>query len=173
MIKVEMNQSIGISRVPEENPHSLTYSRSRSIMHKPLVPNRIFTKNDLRKRILVIDDEPEVCRVIQYSLEDIGGWETVGVCSAQDGILLVMTQPFDAIVLDVIMPGMDGRMFLKALRAYPDAPQMPIVLMAAMPEQWVDLEVAGMIKKPFDPVQLPTQVATLLNWIPTASEIPS
>ena len=147
-------------------------------MPKRLVSNKALQNNDLKnkdfkKRILVIDDEPEVCRVIQYSLENIGGWETVGVCSAQDGILLVMTQPFDAIVLDVIMPGMDGRMFLKALRAYPDAPQMPIVLMAAMPEQWVDLEVAGMIKKPFDPVQLPTQVATLLNWIPTASEIPS
>ena len=142
-------------------------------MHKPLVSNRIFTKNDLRKRILVIDDEPEVCRVIQYSLEDIGGWETVGVCSAQDGILLVMTQPFDAIVLDVIMPGMDGRMFLNALRAYPDAPQISVVLMATTPKQWIDLEVSGMIEKPFDPVQLPNQVATLLNWIPTASQIAS
>ena len=143
-------------------------------MPKRLISNKVLENNpiknkDFKKRILVIDDEPEVCRVIQYSLENIGGWETVGVCSAQDGILLVMTQPFDAIVLDVIMPGMDGRMFLNALRAYPDAPQISVILMATMPKQWVDLEVAGMIKKPFDPVQLPMQVATLLNWIPTAS----
>ena len=96
-----------------------------------------------------------------------------GVCSAQDGILLVMTQPFDAIVLDVIMPGMDGRMFLNALRAYPDAPQISVVLMATTPKQWIDLEVSGMIEKPFDPVQLPNQVATLLNWTPTASQIAS
>ena len=140
-------------------------------MPKQLISNNVLKNKDLKKRILVIDDEPEVCRVIQYSLENIGGWETVGVCSAQDGILLVMTQPFDAIVLDVIMPGMDGRMFLNALRAYPDAPQISVILMATTPEQWVDLDIAGMIKKPFDPVQLPTQVATLLNWIPIASEI--
>ena len=144
----------------------------RSVSNKVL-KNRDLENKDLKKRILVIDDEPEVCRVIQYSLENIGGWETVGVCSAQDGILLVMTQPFDAIVLDVIMPGMDGRMFLNALRAYPDAPQISIILMATAPKQWIDLKVAGMIEKPFDPVQLPNQVATLLNWIPTASEITS
>ena len=137
-----------------------------SIMPKRLVSNRV-----RKKRILVIDDEPEVCRVIRYSLEDLGGWETVSVCSAQDGIFLVMTQPFDAIVLDVVMPGMDGRMFLNALRAYPDAPETQVILLATTPKKWVDLEVAGMIEKPLDPVQLPTQVATLLNWTPTESQI--
>ena len=146
---------------------------SMNARHKWLVFNKMLGNKMLKKRILVIDDEPEVCRVIQYSLEDLGGWETVGVCSAQDGMLLVMTQPFDAIVLDVIMPGMDGRMFLNALRAYPDAPKIQVILLATTLTQWVDVDVAGMIKKPLDPVQLPTQVATLLNWVPTNAQTAS
>jgi CheY-like chemotaxis protein len=123
-----------------------------------------------KKRILVIDDEPEVRRVIQYCLEDLAGWETVAVGSGQEGLVLVMTQPFDAIILDWMMPGMDGLMFLKALRAYPDAPDILVILLTAKLQvsldDCVDFDVAGVIEKPFDPIQLPIQVAQLLNWMP-------
>jgi CheY-like chemotaxis protein len=125
-----------------------------------------------KKRVLVIDDEPEVRRVIQYCLEDLAGWETVSVGSGQDGLVLAMTQPFDAIVLDFMMPGMDGLMFLKALRAYPDSPDILVILLSAKPnfnlDNLFDLDVAGMIEKPFDPIQLPIQVAQLLDWMPIA-----
>ncbi len=123
-----------------------------------------------KKRILVIDDEPEVRRVIQYCLEDLAGWETVAVGSGQDGLVLAMTQPFDAIVLDLMMPGMDGLMFLKALRSYPNAPDILIILLTAKSQvsldYLLDFDVAGVIEKPFDPIQLPIQVAQLLNWMP-------
>ena len=123
-----------------------------------------------KKRILVIDDEPSVLRVIQYCLEDLAGWSTEGVSSGQDGLVLAVTQPFDAIVLDLMMPGMDGIMFLKALRAYPNAPDLLVILLTAKSavslESLFDLDVAGIIEKPFDPIQLPIQIAQLLNWMP-------
>ena len=123
-----------------------------------------------KRRILVIDDEPNVRRVIQYCLEDLAGWTTEAVGSGQDGLVLAVTQPFDAIVLDLMMPGMDGIMFLKALRSHPDAPDLLVVLLTAKSavslESLFDLDVAGIIEKPFDPIQLPTQIAQLLNWMP-------
>jgi CheY-like chemotaxis protein len=69
-----------------------------------------------------------------------------------------------------MMPGMDGIMFLKALRSHPDAPDLLVVLLTAKSavslESLFDLDVAGIIEKPFDPIQLPTQIAQLLNWMP-------
>jgi CheY-like chemotaxis protein len=123
-----------------------------------------------KKRILVIDDEPEVRQVIQYCLEDLAGWETVSVGSAQDALVLAMTLPFDAILLDLVMPGMDGLMFLKALRSYPKVLDLPVVLLTGntllYQDQLMNLDVVGIIKKPFDPIQLPIQVAQFLNWVP-------
>ncbi len=126
-----------------------------------------------KKRVLVIDDEPSVRRVIQYCLEDLAGWTTEAVGSGQDGLILAITQPFDAIVLDLMMPGMDGLMFLKALRSHPDAPDLLIILLtakSAIPvDSLFDLDVAGIIEKPFDPIQFPIQIAQLLNWMPIES----
>ncbi len=151
-----------IQTVAHLNVNNMSTSMSR--MASTVVP---------KKRILVIDDEPEVRRVIQYCLEDLAGWETVSVGSAKDGLVLAMTQPFDAIVLDLMMPGMDGVMFLNALRAYPDAPDILIILLTAKSpvhfDHLFDLDVAGIIEKPFDPIQLPIQVAQLLNWMPIAN----
>ncbi len=130
-------------------------------------------KNIPKKRILVIDDEPQVRQVIQYCLEDLAGWETVSVGSAQEALVLAMTLPFDAILLDLVMPGMDGLMFLTTLRSYPDAPDLLVVLLTAnarlYQNQVVDLDIAGIVEKPFDPIQLPIQVAQLLNWMPIGS----
>ncbi len=123
-----------------------------------------------KKRILVIDDEPQVRQVIQYCLEDLAGWETVSVGSASEALVLATTLPFDAIVLDLVMPGMDGLMFLKALRADPNAPDLLVILLTGNASLYqnrlVDLDVAGIIEKPFDPIQLPIQIAELLNWLP-------
>jgi CheY-like chemotaxis protein len=86
--------------------------------------------------------------------------------------VLAMTLPFDAIVLDLVMPGMDGLMFLQALRSYPNAPDISVILLTGnaslYQNQLVDLDVAGIIEKPFDPIQLSIQVTQLLNWIPIA-----
>jgi CheY-like chemotaxis protein len=144
-------------------------------MTKPIsqMPSKIASTVVPKKRILVIDDEPAVRRVIQYCLEDLAGWETVCVGSAQDGLVLVVTQAFDAIVLDLMMPGMDGIMFLKALRSHPEASDILVILLTGKSTVHFgndsDLEVAGIIQKPFDPIQLPVQVAQLLNWMPIAS----
>jgi CheY-like chemotaxis protein len=128
------------------------------------------SKEAPKKRILVIDDEPQVRQVIQYCLEDLAGWETVAVGSAQEALVLATTLPFDAIVLDLVMPGMDGLMFLTALRADVNAPDLLVILLtgnaSVYQNRLVDLDVAGIIAKPFDPIQLPIQIAQLLNWMP-------
>lgn len=83
------------------------------------------------KRILVIDDEAPIREVVAASLQKLGGWEVVLAASGREALQQIDITPPDAIVLDVIMPEMDGLTFLKYLRADPVAQSIPVVLLTA------------------------------------------
>lgn len=121
------------------------------------------------KRVLVIDDEPDVRAIVQGCLEDIAGWDVVTAGSGQEGLVKVVTDKPDAIVLDVMMPGMDGITFLKELRTQPEGQSIPTVLLTAKvglsePEILSKLNIEGVVSKPFDPFMLTEQIADLLGW---------
>lgn len=127
------------------------------------------------RRVLVIDDEADVRDVVQGCLEDIGGWDVMTAPSGQEGLTCVIAEKPDAIVLDVMMPGMDGLTFLEQLRSTPEVNQTPVVLLTAKvslttPQAFIDLQVAGAISKPFNPFLLVDQVATCLGWDLEADE---
>jgi CheY-like chemotaxis protein len=122
-----------------------------------------------KKRVLVIDDEPGMRIVVQLCLEDIAGWDVILAQSGQEGLIKARTERPDAIVLDVMMPEMDGLTFLKELRANPDLPRIPVILLTAkvtltQPQRFAELGVAGAISKPFDPLLVSDQIATFLGW---------
>lgn len=121
------------------------------------------------KRVLVIDDQLDVQVVVQACLEEIAGWNVMTAASGQEGLLKVAAEQPDAILLDMMMPGMDGFTFLKALRSQPQAAAIPVVLLTAknnlpQTEELRALDVKGIIAKPFEPFMLAMQIATFLSW---------
>lgn len=121
------------------------------------------------KRVLVIDDEVNLCTVIQVCLENLGGWETLTALSAKEGLAIAQTQQIDAILLDVMMPDIDGLTLFQELQKDSVTQTIPVILLTAKVQstdlnQFAKLGVAGVIAKPFDPMTLAEQVATTLGW---------
>ncbi|WP_330220731.1 response regulator [[Phormidium ambiguum] IAM M-71] len=121
------------------------------------------------KRVLIIDDEPDVRAVVQGCLEELGGWNVVTAASGHEGLAKVMAEQPDGIVLDVMMPGMDGFAFLRELRKRPEGRSIPVVLLTAKinptdPQVLLELRIKGIISKPFDPFTLSDQIAYCLGW---------
>lgn len=121
------------------------------------------------KRVLVIDDEINLCTVIQACLENLGGWETLVALSAKEGLAIAQNQQLDAILLDVMMPDMDGITMFRELQKNSVTKAIPVILFTAKVqstdlEQFAKLGVAGVIAKPFDPMTLAEQVASTLGW---------
>jgi len=121
------------------------------------------------KRILVIDDEINLCTVIQACLENLGGWETLTALSGKEGLAIAQTQQLDAILLDVMMPDIDGLTLFGQLQNDSTTQSIPVILLTAKVQssdiaQFAKLGVAGVIAKPFDPMTLAEQVASTLGW---------
>ena len=121
------------------------------------------------KKILVVDDEDDIREIAQMSLEDIGHWQVIAASSGAEGIAKAESQHPDAILLDVMMPGMDGPTTVQKLRENPATKTIPIILLTAKVQamdrqKFAALGVAAILAKPFDPVLLPGQIAEALGW---------
>lgn len=124
---------------------------------------------DHTRRILVIDDEPDIREVAQLSLELTSDWEVLTSDSGSAGIARAAAEQPDAILLDVMMPDMDGPTTLQALRDNAATRHIPVILLtgrAGMVHS-PDLRTVGatgVIPKPFDALTLATQIATAAGW---------
>ncbi len=121
------------------------------------------------KRILLIDDEDAIREVAQMCLEMVGGWEVITACSGSEGLTKAEAQQPDAILLDVMMPDMDGPTTLQKLRANAATQNIPVILLTAKIQYtnvnpFGDLGVTGVIAKPFEPLSLVAQVSQVLGW---------
>lgn len=121
------------------------------------------------KRILIIDDEYDIRAVAQITLKTVGGWEALSAASGQEGLAMAAAEQPDVILLDVMMPEMDGIATLQTLQANPLTQDVPVILMtakvqAAEQRQFSELPIAGIITKPFKALKLPAQIATILGW---------
>lgn len=121
------------------------------------------------KCILVIDDEPNLCLVIQACLETMGNWQVITAESGKKGLQLAQAEHPDAILLDVMMPDMDGLTLFKELQKSPSTQGIPVILLTAKVfnndiTQFNQLGIAGVIAKPFDPMTLTKEVTKVLNW---------
>ncbi len=118
------------------------------------------------ERILMVEDDPDIQAVAKLALEALGNF-TVALCSS--GPAAVAEAPVflpDLIVLDVMMPGMDGLATLNALRAQPRLADVPVVFMTAKVQarevaQYQALGALDVISKPFDPMTLSATIRTL------------
>lgn len=123
----------------------------------------------MSKQILVVDDEESLRELACTCLQDLGGWDVLLAESGQEALLTVKAHPIDAILLDVSMPEMDGIECYEKLRGNPQSQDIPIILLTAkvLPDdraRFAQMDIAGLISKPFDPVQICAQIAELLGW---------
>jgi CheY-like chemotaxis protein len=119
-------------------------------------------------RALLIDDEEDIRKIGRMSLTAVGKIPTVVAASAAEGLALARAEPPDVILMDVMMPGMDGPTALGELRRDPRLAHIPVVFMTARVqrtdvERYLSLGVLGVIQKPFDPMTLAAEVLRLLS----------
>jgi CheY-like chemotaxis protein len=123
----------------------------------------------LPRRILIIDDEDDIREVAALSLDTIAGWDVTMAGSGAAGIVKALEQQPDAILLDVMMPVMDGPTTFRELHALPETTNIPVILLtakvqAADQKRFSDLGVAAVMFKPFDPLTLAGEIAHALGW---------
>jgi CheY-like chemotaxis protein len=123
----------------------------------------------MTKRLLIVDDEEDICQIVQASLEEFGGWQTAIATSASEGLAFAQTHRPDAILLDVSMPEMDGFELFERLQGDGETVNIPVILLTSKVlardrQRFATLKVAGVITKPFNPLTIWQQVAALLGW---------
>ncbi|MBV9389531.1 MAG: response regulator [Chroococcidiopsidaceae cyanobacterium CP_BM_ER_R8_30] len=128
----------------------------------------------LTKSVLLIEDEANVREIIQACLSDIGGWNVQAFSSAQAGLRHLATERPDVIVVDVLMPGMDGVAFIHQLRDNPSNRSIPVILLTVKarwftPQELHRLGVVEAIAKPFDAATLSSRISSALGWDLSAS----
>jgi len=121
------------------------------------------------RKVLIIDDEDDIREVAALSLESVAGWEVVVASSGAQGLVRAAEVKPDAILLDVMMPGMDGPTTFRELRKNPDTSTIPVLLLTAKVQatdqrRFADLGVNAVLFKPFDPLTLSSQIADVLGW---------
>ena len=121
------------------------------------------------RKILIVDDDDDIREVARVSLEAVGGWDVLIAGSGIEGLAQAKAGQPDAILLDVMMPDMDGPTTFQRLQADAATRHIPVILLTAKVQaadhlQFAELGVSGVLAKPFDPMTLPSQVAEVLSW---------
>jgi CheY-like chemotaxis protein len=121
------------------------------------------------KRLLIIDDEPDIRTVAAASLQLVGGFTVISAGSGEEGLMKARQEAPDAIILDLMMPVMSGRETLQALKRDPALSCIPVILLTAkvhgvQQDEWQHAGAAGVLFKPFDPMKLAEQVSVILGW---------
>ena len=122
--------------------------------------------------VVLVDDEPDIREVATMSLEAVAGWRVLGASSGREAIELALRGEAEAMLLDAMMPELDGPATLAELRAREQAEgrePLPVIMLTAKtqgfgPARVAEIGAQGLIAKPFDPMSLGTQVAKILGW---------
>lgn len=123
----------------------------------------------MKRHVLIIDDEEDIRQVAALSLEMVAGWDVTMANSGANGILTAAKEKPDAILLDVMMPGMDGPTTFLELQKTPETAGIPVLLLTAKVQgadqrRFAGLGVAAVLFKPFDPLTLADQISQVLGW---------
>jgi CheY-like chemotaxis protein len=119
------------------------------------------------RTILVVDDDDEIREIVGLSLEVMGGWSVLSADRGAAGLRLAREHQPDVVLLDVMMPEMDGPTMFSRMQVDPALSHIPVVLLTAKVQVghvqvWDSLPVAGVIPKPFNPATLSTEIDDLV-----------
>jgi two-component system, OmpR family, alkaline phosphatase synthesis response regulator PhoP len=120
-----------------------------------------------RHRILVVDDEEDILKLVQYNLAK-EGYEVAGVATGEEAVKAARNRPPDLLLLDLMLPGLDGLSVIRALKAEPATARIPVVVLSARGEEsdivvGLELGAEDYITKPFSPKVLVARVRAILR----------
>ena len=118
-------------------------------------------------RILYVEDDSDIRVVAQMALQTVGRFTVIACASGRDALKAAPQARADLLLLDVMMPGMDGPDTLKALRDIPATAHTPVIFITAKVQAaevaaYKALGALDVIHKPFDPMELPAQIRRIL-----------
>lgn len=121
------------------------------------------------RRVLVIDDRPDICETIAATLKIICRWDVHTANTGSEGARLASEIAPDCILLDVMMPDLDGPATLQLLKSNPQTQNIPVIFLtskvqASEQEKLSHFGAAGLLTKPFDPMRLGQQISRVLGW---------
>jgi len=119
-------------------------------------------------KVLIVDDEADIRRIGELSLQSIGGWQVLLAESGAEGIDTARAHRPDLILMDMMMPEMDGLTALEQLRKEPELESIPVVFMTAKVQReeisrYLEAGAMGVVHKPFDPMTLPDEIRRILE----------
>jgi CheY-like chemotaxis protein len=115
------------------------------------------------KTVLVVDDEP-VLRAIVREILDEEGYAVIEAADGRVALEIMESARPDLVLMDVMMPGVDGREAYRRLRSHPEHRDVPVIMMsAAIQPHGLDPSIAGFMAKPFDLNQLVELVVRLIG----------
>jgi two-component system, OmpR family, response regulator len=124
------------------------------------------------KQVLFVDDDASIRLIASLALERVGGFRVALARHGREALEMVAKGRPDVVLLDVMMPFLDGPATLAALRRRYSADHLPVVFLTAalQSEQLAQLhrlDAQGVLGKPFDPMRLAADLRLLLGWEPT------
>lgn len=130
------------------------------------------------RTVLYVDDEPDIREIVRIALGLTRGLTVHTALSGEQALTLVRDLRPDLVLLDVMMPGLDGPGTLGRLRKDPNTARIPAIFMTAkaMPKEvalLLEMGALGVIAKPFDPMQLGAQVISLWQRLWAESQLPA
>ena len=123
----------------------------------------------LMRKILIIDDEDDIREVAALSLEATAGWKILTASSGAEGMAIAALERPDAILMDVMMPEVDGPTTFGKMQQHPIIVDIPVLLLTAKVQgvdqrRFANLGVSAVLFKPFDPLTLAQQISEALGW---------
>lgn len=123
----------------------------------------------MSKCVLIVDDEEDIRAIAKMGLEMGTGWKVLTASSGREALVMAATHQPDVILLDMMMPDMDGRATLQQLKVNPATRQIPVILVTAKVqpsdrENFGKLDIAGIFAKPFRPLKLAEQIIATCHF---------
>jgi CheY-like chemotaxis protein len=122
----------------------------------------------MSKCVLIVDDEEDVRAIAQMGLEMSTSWNVLSASSGQEALVIAADNQPDVILLDMMMPDMDGRATLQQLKGNPVTCHIPVIIVTAKVQQldrdsFAELDIAAVFVKPFRPLKLAEQITAVLG----------
>lgn len=119
--------------------------------------------------VLIVDDDPGARDLAQLALESVHGWNVTTADGGSAALEMCRAHRPDVVLLDMMMPVMDGMQVFEHLQADPATQQIPVILFTAKGRAGVWRSgstdgIRGMIPKPYDPMTLGDQIVEILGW---------
>lgn len=120
------------------------------------------------RKVLLVEDEQDIRKVAQISLQFRGGWNVVLAGDGLEALTLAASERPDVILLDCMMPRMDGYEVCRRLKLDPDLRQIPVIFLTAKSQEaeirkGLQLGAMGYLVKPFNPMSLADEIVKIIE----------